>query len=31
MKNKGKQDIGDGIKERNEEIREVQRGEGKLR
>ena len=31
MKNKGKQDTGDGIKERNEVIRRVQRGKGKLR
>ena len=31
MKNKGgEQDTGDGIKERNEEIRKVQRDEGKL-
>ena len=31
MKNKGEQDTGDGIKERNEVIREVRRSEGKLR
>ena len=31
MKNEGKQDTGDGIKERNEVIRRVQRDEGKLR
>ena len=31
MKNKGKQDTGDGLKERTEDLREVQSGEGKLR